>query len=143
MSPEEFLYSVLLFLKNTNTFKIRKQESELDDGSIFILAKGSLQEMRSLQSVGKFQILSELNVTHFFPCFFFCSIKFQSSNKETTVVGWDSFITGQKRKTSIVSKDFATVYEIKKEDFQKILLSNSADYVILSLLKAKIFIFFF
>ena len=24
MSPEEFLYSVLLFLKNTNTFKIRK-----------------------------------------------------------------------------------------------------------------------
>jgi len=52
-----------------------------------------------------------------------------SSKKDSVIIGWYSFMTDQKRKTSIVSKDFATVYEIKKTDFQRILLSNPSDYV--------------
>ena len=38
-------------------------------------------------------------------------------------------MTGQKRLTSIISKDFATVYEIKKEDFNKIIQLNQGDFV--------------
>ena len=47
------------------------------------------------------------------------------------VIGWSSFMTDQQRKTSMLSKDFSTVYEIKKADFLKIIQSNANDYVYL------------
>ena len=44
--------------------------------------------------------------------------------------GWLSFMTDGLRMSSIQSKDFSTVYEIKKADFLKIIQQNSKDYVI-------------
>ena len=39
-------------------------------------------------------------------------------------------MTDQKRMTSVISKDFCTVYEIKKEDFLRIIKMNPEDYVL-------------
>ena len=45
------------------------------------------------------------------------------------VVGWDSFMTEEKRKSSVVSKNFSTVFEIKRNDFFNIIQMNSDDFV--------------
>ena len=49
--------------------------------------------------------------------------------KTGEIVGLHSFMTDQMRLNSVISKDFCSMYEIKKEDFMKIIKMTTDDYV--------------
>ena len=96
-----------------------------DESSLYVLVKGNLEEVINFKLSGPYNSLKKIlvdykNLSIIFYIYFF---------KGGEIVGLHSFITDQKRKTSIVSKDFSTVYEIKKEDFLKIIKNNTHDYV--------------
>lgn len=48
---------------------------------------------------------------------------------EDSVFGELSFFTGKERNCTAQSKDFTTMFLIKREDFLKILMENRDDYV--------------
>lgn len=52
------------------------------------------------------------------------------SLKPGEIFGWESFLTQEKRTCSVVSKNFSTIFEIKREEFMNIIRSNIDDYVI-------------
>lgn len=60
MCPEEHLFNVLLKCFFYLLFKLK--EGNFDENSLFILAKGSLEEVRLIKSAGTIQSLREIKV---------------------------------------------------------------------------------
>ena len=81
--------------------------NELDECSLFILADGSLEYTIPIQ-----QGIRKINDLH-----------------KGEIFGLFSFFNGEPRKTSVRSKDFSTILEIKKNDFLNIVKKNPQDYV--------------
>lgn len=94
---------------------------------MFFLTKGTLEKVRITKSNNSVQFIKELKVYYLKK-----SIKLINLKPGETI-GWASFITSGRRNTSIISKDFAIVYELKQADFQQIIQSNSMDFVLIYL----------
>lgn len=85
-----------------------------------------------MKSTGTTQVMRKIKVTLIFikDIKFLIKLIINKKKKPGEIFGWLSFMTDGLRMSSIQSKDFSTVYEIKKADFLKIIQLNSKDYVI-------------
>ena len=80
--------------------------NETDDGSLFLIESGSLESVVNGQQ----------------------GVKHLKEFKKGDILGLFSFFTDEPRNTSVRSKDFSTVFEIKKEEFLNILKKYPTDY---------------
>jgi len=51
------------------------------------------------------------------------------NQKNGEIFGIRSFFTDEKRETSVISHNFSTIFEIRKQDFLQEIKKNSLDYV--------------
>lgn len=90
--------------------------NEIDDGSLFLIESGSLESVMNGQQ----------------------GVKHLKEYKKGDILGLFSFFTDEPRNTSVRSKDFSTVFEIKKSEFLNILKKYPTDYEQYMMIRDKI-----
>jgi len=116
LSPEEFLDKVSKFVKFWKFINKYNYVGKLNWWEF--VAKGTLAEVRTIKQNGSIQFFREIK--YLFSMGINCFMPGE-------IAGCHSFVTAQKRLTSILSMDFATVYEIKKKDFETSWKKNAKD----------------
>lgn len=89
---------------------------------MYIVSKGAVEEIYINNKTGNVIPIKKKEVTikkHFI----------LKNLKSGSIFGWHSFMTEDKRKVTVRSKNFSQIYELKREDFLKIITTNVKDYV--------------